>query len=69
MISTAIDSLDNNNKLHIGIIVANSIYICLAQKNIYGGYEYAVGLVFGYGTDKLFYQRKDSGSWLTVREI
>ena len=65
--STAIDSLDNDGKLHIGIIIAINLFICLAQK--YGDSDYACGLVFGYGTDKLFYQTKQQGVWKAVRDI
>jgi hypothetical protein len=67
VISKAIDSLDNDNKLHVGIINTGAIYICLAQKYI--GDNYAAGLVFGYNTPKLLYQTKQSGSWKAVREI
>jgi hypothetical protein len=53
--------------LHIGIIIVGTIYVCLAQK--YGESTHASGLVFGYNTDKLLYQRKTAGVWNTVREI
>lgn len=66
-VSTSIDSLHNDNKLHIGIINASGTYICLAQK--YSNSNYASGLVFGYNTEKILYQRKRDGSWNTVREI
>ena len=65
--STVIDSLDNDNKLHIGLINASGWYICLAQKYINS--DYASGLVFGYYSEKLLYQIKNRGSWQTVREI
>ena len=68
VISTTIDSLDNDEKLHIGLISASGRYICLAQKYGTNG-EYASGLVFGYSDSKLLYQRKYNGTWQTVREI
>lgn len=68
VISTAIDSLDNDNILHVVAIVAyGGHYICLAQK--YHSSNFASGLVFGYSNDKLLYQRKTSNVWQTVREI
>ena len=66
-ISIAIDSLDNDNKLHIGFIVVGSYYICLAQK--YTISNYAAGLVFGYNRDKLYFQIKYNGLWSNVREL
>ena len=66
-ISTAIDTLDNDNRLHIGIIATGTMYVCLAQK--YGDSTHASGLVFGYNADKLLYQRKVNGTWGTIREI
>jgi hypothetical protein len=67
VISTAIDSLDNDGKLHIGTILASGAYGCLAQKISYS--DYASGLVFGYSNDKLFYQIKRNGSWFIARQI
>ena len=67
VISTTIDSLDNDNKIHIGLIRAAGTYVCLAQKYELG--NYASGLVFGYDTDKILYQRKHDGIWLPIREI
>ena len=67
VISTTIDTLDSDNKLHVGVIHAYAIYICLAQKSVNN--NYASGIVFGYSTDKLLYQRKHEGTWQTVREI
>jgi hypothetical protein len=69
VISTAIDTLDSDNKLHIGVIFAYGTFICLAQKSVVD--YYASGLVFGYSndTDKLLYQRKLEGTWQAVREI
>ena len=66
VLSTSIDSLDNDMKLHVGIIGANGTYICLIQKYINS--DYASGLVFGYGSDKLYFQIKYR-SWQTIREI
>ena len=65
--STAIDSLNNDNKLHIGMISASGWYICLVQK--FTNSDYASGLVFGYPTDKILYQRKNNSAWGTIREI
>jgi hypothetical protein len=65
--STAIDSLDNDAKIHIGIIFVYGYFTCIAQKFIIG--DYASGLVFGYGTNTIYFQRKQNGSWLAVREI
>jgi len=65
--SIAIDSLDNDDKLHIGIISIMGNYICIAQKYINS--NFASGLVFGYSNDKLLYQSKFNGSWKAVREI
>jgi len=67
VISTTVDSLDNDGKLHIGMINATGTCICLAQKYINS--NYASGLVFGYGANKLLYQRKNQGTWSTVQEI
>jgi hypothetical protein len=67
-ISTTIDSLDSDYRLHMGIITAGSSYVCLAQK--YGEQKYASGLVFSYATNnKLFIQIKINGTWQAVREI
>jgi hypothetical protein len=67
-ISTTVDSLDMDNRLHIGIIVVTgSYYVCLAQKTL-TNINYAAGLVFSYNNDKILFQRK-AGSWQTVREI
>lgn len=63
----AIDSLDNDLKLHIGTIATNGTYICLVQK--YNNSDYAAGLVFGYFTTKIFYQTKNAGTWQSVKEI
>jgi hypothetical protein len=67
VMSTTIDSLDNDSCVHIGLILASGTYVCLAQKYSYS--DYAAGLAFGYGSDKLIYRRKAQGSWLPVREI
>jgi hypothetical protein len=67
LISTSIDRLDNDNKLHIGIITITYAYLCLVQKTEL--ITYASGLVFGYRADKILYQRKFEGSWNEIREI
>ena len=66
VISTAIDSLDIDGNLHIGMIAAYGWYICIGQK---ATKDYACGLAFGYGVNKVFFQIKSNGAWQTIREI
>ena len=66
VISIAIDSLDNDDRIHIGRITARQEFICLVQK--FRTSTYATGLVFGYAEDKLLFQRK-VGTWQAVKEI
>jgi hypothetical protein len=51
----------------MGMIGASGQYACIAQK--YSNDNYASGLVFGYNSDKLYFQRKQQGSWQAIREI
>ena len=67
VISTVIDSLDNDKKLHIVMIVAGGWHVCLAQK--YMESNHAAGLVFGYFDEVILYQRKIEGTWQPIREI
>lgn len=48
------------------MIAAYGLYICIGQK---ATKDYACGLAFGYGVNKVFFQIKSNGAWQTIREI
>ena len=67
VISTSIDRLDNDAKTHIGVIFISGNFTCIVQKS--ASSDFAAGLVFGYTNNGLYFQLKQHGSWLPVKEI